>query len=66
MSTNRKNLIFLGLLFFSIILLVEHIWLGQANIVCFVKGFGSGIILVGMVKHFFTTFGKSKTESLLT
>ena len=46
----QKYLFFAGILFFSMATLFEYSWLGQTNLLSFVKGFGCGIGLVGIVK----------------
>lgn len=52
-ACSRCNLLYIGLLLFSLSHIFGHLW-GEENVVCFMKGFGCGLTLVtvaAMVWH---------------
>lgn len=44
----RNNLFYIGILIFSITMFFEHLFLGENNVTCFLKGFACGLELVGV------------------
>ena len=49
MKTLKDNLFYIGVLIFSLTLFVEHLLSIESNLTCFIKGFGCGIQIVGVV-----------------
>ncbi|MFR2534795.1 MAG: hypothetical protein ACLTEH_01285 [Clostridia bacterium] len=50
MFINIKNsLFYIGIIIFSITLFLEHLFLGETNITCFLKGFACGIEIIGAI-----------------
>lgn len=45
----KDNLFYIGVVIFSLTLFAEHLFSGETNITCFMKGFACGIELVGVV-----------------
>ena len=45
----RDNLFYIGILIFSITMLFEHLFLGESNLTCFLKGFACGLGIVGII-----------------
>ena len=45
----RANIFYIGILIFSLTLFVEHLFIGETNITCFIKGFACNIQIVGVV-----------------
>ena len=44
----RDNLFYIGILIFSITIFCEHLFLGENNFTCFLKGFACGLGIVGI------------------
>jgi len=45
----KDNLFYIGVIIFSLTLFVEHLFSIKTDFTCFVKGFGCGLQLVGVV-----------------
>jgi len=45
----KHNFFYIGVIIFSLTLFAEHLFMGETNLTCFLKGFASGIQLVGVV-----------------
>jgi len=45
----RENLFYIGVIIFSLMLLIEHLFSVNTNTIHFFKGFGIGLELVGAV-----------------
>ena len=45
----RDNMFYIGILILSLTLFVEHLFMGETNLTCFIKGFAFGIQLVGVI-----------------
>ena len=45
----RDNMFYIGIIFLSLTLFTEHLFLGETNLIHFFKGFASGIILLGVI-----------------
>ena len=45
----RDNLFYIGILIFSITMFCEHLFLGESNLTCFLKGFACGLEMVGII-----------------
>ena len=45
----RDNLFYIGILIFSITMFCEHLFLGESNLTCFLKGFACGLEIVGII-----------------
>lgn len=49
MNKIRENMFYIGVLLFSITLFIEHLFLGETDLTCFLKGFACGIQLIGVI-----------------
>ena len=45
----KDNLFYIGVIIFSLTLFIEHLFMGETNLTCFLKGFACGIQLAGVV-----------------
>ena len=49
MKQLSNNLFYIGVIILSLTLFAEHLFLGETNFSCFLKGFAAGIQLVGVI-----------------
>lgn len=47
MAKVRDSLFYIGVLIFSITMFCEHLFFGETNLSCFLKGFSCGLEIVG-------------------
>lgn len=45
----KNNMLYIGILIFSLTLFFEHLIFGETDITCFIKGFACGLGLVGVI-----------------
>lgn len=45
----RDNMFYIGILIFTITMFCEHLFLGENNFTCFLKGFACGLEIIGIV-----------------
>ncbi len=45
----RDNLFYIGILILSVTMFCEHLFLGENNFTCFLKGFSCGLEIVGII-----------------
>lgn len=45
----RDKLFYIGILIFSIVMFCEHLFLGENNFTCFLKGFACAFEIVGII-----------------
>ena len=45
----RKNMFCIGILMFSLTAFAEHLFIGETNATCFLKGLSCGLQLVGVI-----------------
>ena len=57
-ACSRCNLLYTGLLLFSLAQLFGHLW-GAGNAVCFLKGFGCGLVLAGAAAMLWHRLGRA-------
>lgn len=44
----KNNMFYIGILMMSLTLFAEHLFLGETNMTCFLKGFACGLELIGV------------------